>query len=180
MPPAWSAIAVALSLVRASCRRPLRKRTPHSGAVRMRVVVATESPSLPIPSPSVPMSCVRKSENGWKLALRPLMVTVNVVLTWHPLQPSRLNSVNPRAVAVVDPPRRRRAVAHEEGEVGDVVLQVGDATRAVVVLRGRVVVDARNVVIRAAVDDGVGAGAVGAVLGGEVVDHRAAPRSWWW
>ena len=45
---------------------------------------------------------------------------------------------------------------------------------AVVLLGGEVVVDARHQVVRAAVDDGVGGRAVGAVLGGEVVDHLAA------
>src|SRR6185312_11349347 len=75
--------------------------------------------------------------------------------------------------AVVDRARRRRQVAHEEREVGDVVLHVSHAARAVVVLLGLVVVDAGHHVVRAAVDDGVGAGAVGAVLGGEVGDDAA-------
>src|SRR5262249_9566731 len=94
--PAWARMAVERSVVRASWRRPLRKRIPHSGAVRIRRVTGTLSPSLPMPSPSVPMSCTRKSENGVKLTLRPLAVTVYAVDRWQPLQPSRLNSVSPR------------------------------------------------------------------------------------
>src|SRR6185295_12083252 len=48
-----------------------------------------------------------------------------------------------------------------------VVLQLVEAAGAVVLLLGEVVVGARHLVVGAAMDDGVGPGAVGAVLGGE-------------
>ena len=77
---------------RPSCRSRGRKRTPQSGAVRMRRVTATVSPAFPIMSPSVPMSWARKSENGWKLVPlgTPLGAGLGVVKTrrvWQFAQP---------------------------------------------------------------------------------------------
>jgi hypothetical protein len=83
----------------------LRERRPQSGAVRMRRVAATESPSLiPIWSPKAPMSCAKKSEKGAKTrpaGTPPADVERKTSLSerWQPLHASaaELNKVRPRS-----------------------------------------------------------------------------------
>src|SRR5205823_2730948 len=67
----------------------------------------------------------------------------------------------------------RREVSHEEREVGHVVLQLVAATGAVVVLPREVVVGPRLLIVGTTVDDRVGRGPIGAVLGGEGGVRRA-------
>src|SRR3954469_7333268 len=59
-----------------SCMRRSRVRTPHRGAVRIMFFVAS-SPACAMPSP-VPMSCRRKSPNGWKVLLASAVPTTNM------------------------------------------------------------------------------------------------------
>src|SRR5947209_7702892 len=59
-----------------SCIRRVRVRTPQSGAVRTMFLVASPPPCA-MPSP-VPMSCSRKSPNGWNVLLDRAGPTVNV------------------------------------------------------------------------------------------------------
>src|SRR4051812_23571986 len=89
-----------------SCMRRSRVRTPQSGAVRTMFFVASP-PACAMPSP-VPMSCRRKSPNGWKVLLAsapttnvpPLKVVdalevVVMLRVWQTLQLSVSKSAEP-------------------------------------------------------------------------------------
>jgi len=65
----------------------LQWRGPHAARDLHRVAVVADAVA------ERPMSCTRKSENGWKLSERLFTVTVKVVVTWQPAQRRLLKTV---------------------------------------------------------------------------------------
>ena len=126
------------------------------------------------------MSWVRKSENGWKLALRPLMLTVKVVVTWQPLQPSRLNSVRPAPLLLSIPRGGAALLRMKKAKLAmsscTAVTPPAQLLFSLAKLSSTPGTSSSGQPLMTALVRR----AVGAVLGGEIIDDRSRDRSWWW